>query len=129
MAIGQAVPSTLHAAARAKVSDGKSVKVTVPAATTIEAAKFYLLDGFLGAAMTTVTTAAGETAETVLDIDLAEYETDQIDTTRAFAKGGDIYWDTTNNRFTTTATANTIIGRVTASKDADNVVWFKRTHI
>ena len=45
---GQPVPSTVYNAARAKISDGESVRVKVPESTTVEAGKFYLLDGFLG---------------------------------------------------------------------------------
>lgn len=67
--IGQPVPSTVHDIGYGKISDGKSVKVTVPESITIEAGKFYLLDGFLGCAFQSVTTGAGETAEVVLNIE------------------------------------------------------------
>lgn len=122
--IGQPVPSTVYDVGYGKISDGKSVKVTVPESTTIEAGKFYLLDGFLGCAMQSVTTSAGETAEVVLAIEQAEFETDQIETTQNFAKGTLIYWDVANKRFTETATSNRLAGRVTVSKDANNVIWF-----
>ena len=92
---GQPFPSTVHERYRAKVSDGKSVRVTVPENTTIEAGKFYLLDGFFGAAMQSVETGEGETAEVILNIEQAEYETDQIDPTQEFAVGTTIYWDGT----------------------------------
>jgi len=121
---GQPVPSSVHNIGYGKISDGKSVKVTVPASTTIEAGKFYLLDGFLGCAMESVTTGAGETAEVVLNIEQVEYETDQINTAEAFAKGTQIYWDATNKRFTETATNNRLAGRVTVGKDANKVIWF-----
>jgi predicted RecA/RadA family phage recombinase len=74
---GQPVPSTVYNAVRAKISDGKSVRVEVPENTTVEAGKFYLLGGFFGAAMQSVTTGAGETAEVILNIEPAEFETDQ----------------------------------------------------
>ncbi len=118
------VPTTVYNAYRAKVSDGKSVQVTVPQGTTIETGKIYLLDGFLGAAMSSLTTGAGETGEVALNIEQAEYETDQINTGDAFAKGDLIYWDAANNRFTTTAAGNRPAGRVTVAKDANNVIWF-----
>ncbi len=121
---GQPVPSTVYNAARAKISDGKSVKVTVPENTTIEASKFYLLGGFFGAAMQSVTTGAGETAEVILNIEQAEYETDQIDATQDFVAGTVIYWDAAAGKLTETETANRKVGRVTAGKDSNNVIWF-----
>lgn len=120
---GQPVPSSVHNIGYGKISDGKSVKVTVPGNTKIEAGKFYLLDGFLGCAMQSVETAAGETAEVVLNIEQAEFESDQINTSQTFAKGTLIYWDDTNKQFTETATNNRLAGRVTVGKDA-NVIWF-----
>lgn len=122
--VGQPVPSTVININTAKVSDGKSVRVTVPENTVIEAGKFYLLDGFLGCAFQSVTTGAGETAEVVLNIEQAEYETDQIDTSQTFAKGTLIYWDEANKRFTEDSEGNRLAGRVTQAKDANNVICF-----
>ena len=123
---GQPVPSTVYNAARAKISDGKSVRVKVPESTTVEAGKFYLLDGFLGVAMQSVTTKANETAEVILNIEPAEYETDQIDTsqTLTFAKGTLIYWNAANNSFTETSQGNRLVGRVTQAKDSNGVICF-----
>ena len=121
---GQPVPSSVHNIGYGKISDGKSVKVTVPVSTTITAGKFYLLDGFLGCAFQSVTTGAGETAEVVLNIEQAEYETDQINTADDFNVGDLVYWDDTNKQFTETATNNRLAGRVTVGKDAKNVIWF-----
>ncbi|MFW5436569.1 DUF2190 family protein [Paenibacillus apiarius] len=121
---GQPVPSTTYQSYRAKVSDGKSVLVTVPAKTTIEAQKFYLLDGFFGAAMQSVTTGTGQTDEVTLNIEQAEYETDQIDTTQAFATGTLLYWDAAKAKLTETATDNRLVGRVSAAKDSKNIIWF-----
>ena len=120
--VGQPVPSTVVNINAAKVSDGKSVRVTVPENTVIEAGKFYLLDGFLGCAFQSVTTGAGE--EVILNIEQAEYETDQIDTSQTFAKGTLLYWDGTNKRFTETPEGNRLVGRVTQAKDANNVICF-----
>jgi hypothetical protein len=122
--VGQPIPSTVVNINAAKFSDGKSVRVTVPVNTTIEAGKFYLLDGFLGVAFQSVQTAPGQTAEVVLNIEQAEYETDQIDTSQTFAKGTLIYWDGTNKRFTETSAGNRLVGRVTQAKDANNVICF-----
>lgn len=121
---GQPVPSTTYQSYRAKVSDGKSVRVTVPAKTTVEAQKFYLLGGFFGAAMESVTTGTGQTDEVILNIEQAEFETDQIDTTQAFAAGTQVYWDATKSKLTETATDNRLVGRITNAKDAKNVIWF-----
>lgn len=124
---GQPVPSSVHNIGYGKISDGKSVKVTVPVSTKVEAGKFYLLDGFLGCAVQSVTTEARETAEVTLNIEAAEYETDQIDTADAFNKGDKVYWDDANKRFTTVPTDGVFAGVVTAAKDANdanNVIWF-----
>ena len=122
--VGQPVPSTVVNINAAKVSDGKSVRVTVPENTVIEAGKFYLLDGFLGAAFQSVTTGPGETAEVILNIEQAEFETDQIAETGDFKKGTAIYWDADNGVFTETAGENRFAGRVTAEKDENDVIWF-----
>lgn len=115
-----------------KVSDGRSVKVTVPQNTTIEAGKFYVLDGFFGLAVQSVTTGAGETAEVVLNIEQAEYETSQITAADAFAKGDPVYWDAATSLLTTAPAndasgnpTNRPVGRVTQAKDANNVIWFQ----
>lgn len=124
MAEARAIPTTTHTAYRAKVSDGKSVRVTVPASTTIEAGLFYELDGFFGTAMQSVVTAAGETDEVILNIEQAEFETNQIQTTKAFPIGASIYF--TGGKFTPEdgTGANRLVGRVTSAKDQNNVIWF-----
>lgn len=124
---GQPFPSTVHERYRAKVSDGKSVRVTVPENTTIESGKFYLLDGFFGAAMHSVETGKGETAEVILNIEQAEYETDQTTAGETFNVGDKVYWNENLNRFTADEggeTPNRLVGRVTQAKDANNVFWF-----
>ena len=121
---GQPTPATAVYLGYGKISDGKSIKVDVPESTTITAGKFYLLNGFLGVAMESVTTGERETSEVTLSIENAEYETDQINTEEAFTKGADVYWDSTNKRLTTTATA-LYAGQVTSAKDGNNVIRFK----
>ena len=109
-----------------KVSDGRSVRVTVPQNTTIEAGKFYLLDGFFGLAVQSVTTGSGETAEVILNCEQAEYETSQITTTDDFNKGDLVYWNAGTNLLTTQESSdNRLVGRVTQAKDTNNVIWFK----
>ena len=113
---GQPTPSTILPARRAKVSDGKAVRVK--AAKAVQAQNFYLIDGFFGVALKDA--EAGEELE--LQIEQAEYETDNIVTTEAFNTGDLIYWNKT--KFTTTATDNKLVGRVTEGKDSNNVIWF-----
>ena len=125
--VGQPIPSTVVNINAAKVSDGKSVRVTVLENTVIEAGKFYLLDGFFGCAFQSVTTGAGKTAEVILNIEQAEYETDQIDTSdtsQTFAKGTLLYWNGTNKKFTETSQGNRLVGRVTREKDSKGVICF-----
>ena len=123
---GQPVPSTVYDAARAKVSDGKSVRVK-SGSVKVEAGKFYYLEGFLGAAMTSAA-AADTNKEIILNIEPAEYETDQIkaDDKNSMTVGTDIYWDDTagTKHFTVTAT-EIYAGKVTAAADENNVIWFK----
>jgi predicted RecA/RadA family phage recombinase len=107
-----------------KVSDGKSVRVSVPENTTVEQGAFVLLDGFLGLAAQKVVTGAGETKNLVLNIEPGEYETSQIDKTQDFAVGTKIYWDSTTKKFTETPTA-VLAGVVTNAKDAGGVIWFR----
>lgn len=121
-----------------KVSDGKSVKVAVGANTTITQGDFYLLGGVLGwATQGIVTNSGGEVisfngntipaglvaAEVVLNTDVCEYETSQIDTDDAFVKGDKVYWDSINGRFTTVAGDGFLVGVVTVAKDANDIVW------
>lgn len=107
-----------------KVSDGKSVRVSVPENTTVEQGAFALLDGFLGLAAQKVVTGAGETKGLVLNIEPGEYETSQIDATQTFAVGTKIYWDDTTKKLTETPTA-IMAGVVTNAKDAGGVIWFR----
>lgn len=121
---GQPVPSTVHHSYRAKVSDGKSVRVIVPEKTEVVAQQFNLIGGFFGAATESIKTGTGETAEVVLTIEQAEYETDQIDKTQAFEVGTAVYWDATKSQLTETDTDNRLVGRVTSAKDSNYVIWF-----
>ena len=114
-----------------KVSNGNSVRVTVPQNTTILQGNFYLLDGFFGMAIQSVTTGAGQTTEVVLDIEPVEYESSQITTADAFAKGSNVFWNDTTKLLTVAGNddstgdpQNRLVGKVTAAKDANNVIWF-----
>lgn len=106
-----------------KVSDGRSVKVTVPAGTgTVQANTFAEVAGFFGLAVNT----ANEGEQVVLLIEQAEYETSQINAADAFAVGDPVYWDAANKRLTTSngGGTNRLVGRVTQAKDANGVIWF-----
>lgn len=108
-----------------KVTHGlRSVVVTVPENTVIEQGKFYLLDGFLGMALQSVTTGPGQTAKVVLEIEPAEYETDQLDPAGTFNVGARIYWDAVNQRFTEVAANNRFAGVVTKAKGTGSVIEF-----
>lgn len=123
---GSPIPVKEHGVARAKISDGKSVRVEVPANTTIESGGFYELGGFFGAAFQSVETEAGETGEVILNIEQAEYESNQIQTTKAFNLGDLIYF--TAGKLTPDAgsegSENRLVGRVTSGKDQNNVIQF-----
>jgi predicted RecA/RadA family phage recombinase len=120
---GNPVPTTVYQQGYFKVSDGKSVRVTVPASSEYKAGELALISGFLGFLTRDVKTGAGETAEAILAIEVAEYETDQIDATKDFDKGDKIYWDASTSKLTTDAKA-VFAGVVTAAKDTNNVIWF-----
>lgn len=115
---GQPVPTTLETIAGCKISDGKSVKVT--ASDAVEEGKFYLIGSFFGMAVQ----SAGAGEDVTLSIEQAEYETDQIKTEEVFAVGTTIYYDATLNVLTETEGTNRKVGRVTAAKDSNNVIWF-----
>lgn len=110
---GQAMPTTVIPSYRAKVSDGKSVKVVADQA--VEASKFYEIQGFLGAAFQ----SAQKDEEVILNIEQAEYETDQLGD-GDFEVGAPIYFSD--------GTFNTMAGRyagiVTQEKDEDGVILF-----
>lgn len=118
-----------------KISDGQSVKGVVPASTIIIAGNFYKLSGVIGIAFQGVVTEAGETSEVALGMDLAEYETSQIDVADAFARGNDVYFDPATLLFNSVAEGAAApadterFGVVTVAKNADNVVIIKRTHL
>lgn len=115
---GQPIPTTLETIAGCKISDGKSVRVVADEA--IEEGNFYLINGFFGMAIQSV--VAGEDA--ILSIEQAEYESDQIKTEEVFAVGTTIYYDDELKKLTETAGTNRKVGRVTAAKDSNNVIWF-----
>lgn len=126
--IGQPVPSTVISISQLKVSDGKSVEVTVPAGTGVTAGDFCVLDGFFGAVLKTIKAENNTNGETVaLQIENCEYISSQIDTKQTFAKGADLYFDTSKKVLTDQKVAGYLVGKVTVAKDAANTIQFIRT--
>ena len=108
-----------------KVTDGKSVRVTVPQNTTVNQGDFVLLDGFFGMAVQTVVTGAGVTKPLILNTEECTYETNQITVAEAFTKGTPVYWNDTTKLLTITVGTNRLVGRVELAKDGNNVIFMK----
>jgi hypothetical protein len=107
-----------------KIFEGLSVRVTVPQNTTVNQGDFARFDGILGVAADRVVTGSGQTKPLVLDIEPAQYETDQIDSADTFPVGSAVFWDNIEKRLTTVDTDGTYCGRVTKAKDSNGVIWF-----
>lgn len=116
-------------------TQGESVKVTVPVSTVVVGGNVYRFQGFTGMAFSSLTTDATDTGEVVLDLSLSEFETSQINTADAFAKGDIVYFEDATSLFRAVAEGGVVpagtrrFGRVTVAKDASNVVHVKRTHL
>lgn len=125
--IGQPVPSTVININQVKISDGKSVDVTVAASSGVNAGEFAVVDGFFGLALKTIKAEENTAGEMIaLQIEQAEYITDQIDTSKTFTKGSVLYFDPTNKRFTDDSSVSgaILVGRITSAKDSNNVIQF-----
>ena len=124
---GQPTPSTVVNIGQLKVSDGKSVDVTVPAAAGTVAGAFCVLDGFFGLALQTIVAAENTAGATIaLQIEQAEYVTDQIDTAKTFKKGATLYFDPAKSVFTDDSKVSGafVVGRVSEAKSAENTIQF-----
>ena len=136
---GQPVPTTVYQHGYFKVSDGKSVRVTVPANSgPVKAGELCEFDGFLGFAMgsesplewTTpgnVLDNSDQPQELILSIEQAEYQTDQLTEDDDFdTVGAPVYWNATTKLLTESdgAGANRFAGRVTAPRDANDTIHF-----
>jgi hypothetical protein len=108
-----------------KISDGQSVRVSVPAVDAVVKGNFYLYDGFFGMAFSQKSANTAAAADVILNIEECEYQTSQITVADAFAKGALVYYDNTTKLLTTVVGTNRLVGRVTVAKDADNNVFFK----
>jgi hypothetical protein len=110
-----------------KVGDFKSVDVTIADGVTVAQGEWVLAEGFFGLAAFDDKPVALGAAQISIDIDQAEYETDQITIADAFNKGDLVNFNSTTKLFTTQAVAGAIIGpvgRVSVAKDVNNVIWF-----
>jgi len=91
--------------------------------TLLTPKSFYLISHFFGMAM-----GDGSSGEVILDLEPAEYETNQLKSGDTFAVGAKLYWDDTNKWFTETAGALTLVGIVTQAKNTDGYIRFKLTN-
>jgi predicted RecA/RadA family phage recombinase len=110
------------------VHQGKSVQVTVPQSTTVNAGDFVLIEGHFGRAFQKIVNGAGVTAPLAIETDPGVvYETNQINAAGAFAKGSLVYFNTVTKVLENAAGANIVgpVGRVTVAKAA-GVIQFRR---
>lgn len=122
--IGQPVPTMVETVGAAKISDGKSVRVSVPANSgDITAGEFCYFGGFLGVAMQNLSNNTSAAQDLILQIEVAEDETKQLTDGQDFDAGTKIYWNNTTKKFTETPTT-VFAGVVTNGKDNDGVIWF-----
>lgn len=123
---GQPIPSTVLPITQIKISDGKSVDVTVPASNGVQAGEFCVVDGFFGVALQTVDKDSNTNGILIaLQIEQAEYITGQIDTSKTFEKGSELYFDPATKKFTDDKVSGAFfIGRVSYAKDSNNIIQF-----
>lgn len=124
---GQPIPSTVLPISQIKVSDGKSVDVTVPAGTGVEAGEFCVIDGFFGVSLQKVNKDENTNGTLIaLQTEQAEYITGQIDTSKTFSIGSALYFDPATKKFTDDdkVTGAFFVGRVSCTKDSNNIVQF-----
>jgi len=95
------VDSTEHMHTRPEVGEWDAIAVTVPEGTAITATEPALIQGFFGFALQD---SCEDDKDTIgLQMKPAEYEVgeDQIDDSKDFLKGEDVYWDQGNKELTT----------------------------
>lgn len=99
----------------------ESIRVTVPASTTVNNGDIVSLDGFIGVAdlaaigTAQLVTPAGVTRDIPIDIAKNKIRrTDQFDTAGTYNKGALVYWDAANRRLTATVGSNALVGKVVA---------------
>lgn len=88
-----------------KVNDGKSVRVTVPAGSSVQAGELVYLDGWIGIAMADVEAAAGGSGEPVaLSIEDCVISASKLDDQSTFNALVSCYWDVSEGVVTATET-------------------------
>lgn len=106
-----------------KVSDGLSVRVTVPAGSTSMQGDIGLFDGFCGFNLTREKADPTYAEPVVLQIEQGEYEVspNQVGAAPFATVGGAVYYDPATN--TVNETTGRFIGQVTVAKDASGAIW------
>lgn len=103
-----------------KISDGKSITITAGASYSM--GTWYLVNGFVGLCFADA--VSGDSV--AFNIEECEYKTDQIVTSETMAVGSKVYWDVSESKFTNTpATGDIECGKVTRTKDSNNIIYFK----
>jgi hypothetical protein len=108
-----------------KMADGLSVDVAVPDTIVVAQGEFVSIQGFFGLAEFDDKPTAAGIATIAINIEQAQYDTDQITTAEAYAVGDLVNFNTTTKLFTKAAVTGAVIGpvgRITVAKNADNVI-------
>jgi Uncharacterized conserved protein (DUF2190) len=108
-----------------KMADGNSVDVTVPGGTVVAQGEFVYLDKFFGLAEFDDKPVSTGSAVISINIERAQYDTDQITVAEAFNVGDLVNFNSTTKLFTVAAVTGAVVGpvaRCTIAKNADNVI-------
>jgi hypothetical protein len=108
-----------------KMADGNSVDVSIPDGTVVAQGEFVSAQGFFGLAEFDDKPVSTGIAIIAINIERAQYDTDQIVTASAYAVGDLVNFDTAGKLFTKAAVTGAVIGpvaRVTVAKNTDNVI-------
>jgi hypothetical protein len=109
-----------------KVSDGLSVRVVCPDGDVSAQGEFHFYDGFFGFNLTRPKLDPTGDVAIILQIEQAEYETNQIDAAGTFAAGAKVFF--TPGSGTTPGVLHDgagthYVGIVTVEKDASGAIW------
>ena len=108
------------------VSDGQSVRVTVPIGETSMQGDIGLFDNYCGMNVSKEKSDPAIAAPVILQIDQREYEIspNQVGAAPFAAVGMPVYYDKATN--TVNETAGRYFGQVTVAKDASGAIWAKQ---
>lgn len=87
-----------------KISDAKSVKVTIPTSKVLLAGEAFYVSPFLGLLTENVTTVSPATAEAILEVGPLVCTTTKLTAEQNFTLGTIVYWSTATDKFTETPT-------------------------